>query len=157
MFNTHITLFCQIKSTYLKKASTYLNRHRKMGKLMQVHTIINPMRGSRGDYPPPQPLKITKLLGDLTIMVRIPRKPSQYSMLGHHRPASETPFKWRFAGGSIMARFYWYLDPLYPHQPKKKNNKKIKRYQRWTLLTKLSGSGRHVPREIVLFKIKSDV
>ena len=32
------------------------------------------------------PLKLTKL-------------PSQYSMLGHHRPASETPLKWRFAGG----------------------------------------------------------
>ena len=39
----------------------------------------------------PDPLKITKLL-------------SQHSMLGHHRPASETPFKWRFAGGSLMAR-----------------------------------------------------
>ena len=37
------------------------------------------------------PLKITKL-------------PSQYSMLGHHRPASQTPFQWRFAGGLMMAR-----------------------------------------------------
>ena len=40
----------------------------------------------------PDPLKITKL-------------PSQHSMLGHHRPASETPFKWRFAGGPMMALF----------------------------------------------------
>ena len=39
----------------------------------------------------PDPLKITKL-------------PSQYSMLGHHRHASETPFKWRFAGWQMMAR-----------------------------------------------------
>ena len=23
----------------------------------------------------------------------------------HHRPASETPFKWRFAGGPMMALF----------------------------------------------------
>ena len=23
---------------------------------------------------------------------------------GHHRPASETPFKWRFAGGPMMAQ-----------------------------------------------------
>ena len=30
----------------------------------------------------PDPLKITKL-------------PSQHSMLGHHRPSSETTFKWR--------------------------------------------------------------
>ena len=37
----------------------------------------------------PDPLKITKL----TI---------QHSMLGHHRPASETPFKWRFAGGPLV-------------------------------------------------------
>ena len=27
------------------------------------------------------------------------------SMLDHHRPASETPFKWRFAGGPMMVRF----------------------------------------------------
>ena len=28
---------------------------------------------------------------------------SQHSMLGHHWHASETPFKWYFAGGPIMA------------------------------------------------------
>ena len=27
---------------------------------------------------------------------------TRHSMLGHHRPASVTPFKWCFAGGSIM-------------------------------------------------------
>ena len=39
----------------------------------------------------PDPLKITKLS-------------FQHSMLGHHQHASETPFKWRFAGGPNMAR-----------------------------------------------------
>ena len=48
----------------------------------------------------PDPLKITKAL------------PSQHSMfghhrhaseLGHHRHASEKPFKWRFAGGPMIA------------------------------------------------------
>ena len=39
----------------------------------------------------PDPLKITKL-------------PIQHSMLGHHRPTSKTPFKWRFAGGPLIAR-----------------------------------------------------
>ena len=29
-----------------------------------------------------------------------------------HRPASETLFKWRFAGGPMMARFKCCLDPL---------------------------------------------
>ena len=40
----------------------------------------------------PDPLKFSKL-------------PSQHSKLGHHRHPSETPFKWRFAGGPMMARF----------------------------------------------------
>ena len=39
----------------------------------------------------PDSLKITKL-------------PIQHSMFGHYRHASETPFKWRFAGGPMMAR-----------------------------------------------------
>ena len=30
---------------------------------------------------------------------------SHHSMLGHHRHASETPFKWRLAGMPMMARF----------------------------------------------------
>ena len=38
----------------------------------------------------PDPLKIIKL-------------PIKHSMLGHHRAASETPFKWRFTGGPLMS------------------------------------------------------
>ena len=38
------------------------------------------------------PLKITKL-------------PSQHSVVGHYRHASQTPFQWRFARGSMMAHF----------------------------------------------------
>ena len=44
-------------------------------------------------------------------------------MLGHHRPASETSFKWRFAGGTMMACIKCYLDPLSPHQ--KQTNKTV--------------------------------
>ena len=90
---------------------------------------INMCRSRGGDRRcgPPTP-KNYKNLGFLAIMVRIPWKitklPSQHSMLGYHRPASET--KWRFAGGPIMARFLWYLDPLSPHQGKKVI-KKVKR------------------------------
>ena len=36
--------------------------------------------------------------------LKITKPPSQHLMLGHHRHASETPFKWRLAGGSMMAR-----------------------------------------------------
>ena len=50
-----------------------------------------------------------KLKDSLAILVRIPCKitklPSQYSMLGHYRPASETPLKWRFAVGPIIVHF----------------------------------------------------
>ena len=40
----------------------------------------------------PDPLKIVKL-------------PSQFTILGHNRHASETSFKWRFAGGPKRARY----------------------------------------------------
>ena len=66
----------------------------------------------------PDPLKITKL------------PTSQHSTVGHYRPASKTPFQWRFAGRPIIALFggLWSLAPL------KKNNKV------GPPLTKLSGS-----------------
>ena len=35
--------------------------------------------------------------------LKITKLPSQHSMLGHHQHASETSFKWRFAGGPMMA------------------------------------------------------
>ena len=37
-------------------------------------------------------------------LLKITKLPIQHSMLGHYRPASETPFIWRFAGGPMMAR-----------------------------------------------------
>ena len=46
-------------------------------------------------------------------------------MLGHHRPASETSFKWRFASGPMIARLKWYLDPPIPHQLRKKKHIKV--------------------------------
>ena len=30
----------------------------------------------------------------------------QDTVLGHHQPASETPFKWRFTGGLMVARHF---------------------------------------------------
>ena len=44
------------------------------------------------------------------------------SMLGNYRQANETPFKWYFAGGPMMARLYWHLDPPSPHTLKEKKN-----------------------------------
>ena len=73
-------------------------------KLYRLQSHVRVQRG-RGTG---SPWKITKILAILAILVRIPLKitklPSQHLMLGHHRHASETPFKWRFAGGPMMAR-----------------------------------------------------
>ena len=53
--------------------------------------------------------------------------PRQHAISGYHRSASDTPFKWRFAGGPIVARFYkltgfrsnfcqsFYLHPYFRH------------------------------------------
>ena len=71
----------------------------------------------------PDPLKITKLS-------------SQHSVLGLYQQASKMPFKWRFAGGTMIARLIqWYFDPPSPHQLKKKDVVKV-----GPLLTKCSGS-----------------
>ena len=40
------------------------------------------------------------------ILWKIIKLPSQNSMLGHHRPASERSFKWWFPGGQMMASFF---------------------------------------------------
>ena len=50
------------------------------------------------------------------------RVPSQHYMTGHHRSASETPFKRRYASGPIMTPAFggiWILSP--PYQLKKKS------------------------------------
>ena len=63
-------------------------------------------------------------------------------MFGNYRP-SDTPLRWRLAGGTMMACFYCYFDPLSsPHHLKqnKKRKKKNTRQNR-TPLTILSGSG----------------
>ena len=60
--------------------------------------------------PPPTPTKIHTDIGFPSKtgpepLNKISKLPSQPSMLGHHRHASETPYIWRIAGGPMMARF----------------------------------------------------
>ena len=66
------------------------------------------MRGSRGGTGRPDPLKNHKNIVLHSNMGPDPLKmtslPRQQLMLGHHKHASETPFKWRFAGRPMMAR-----------------------------------------------------
>ena len=60
--------------------------------------------------PDPLPLINDKAIGfpsnsDSDLLKNHIATTSQHSMLSHHRPASETSFKWRFAGGPMMTRF----------------------------------------------------
>ena len=71
------------------------------GVSMQGHVRI--LRGTEGPDPPP-PLENYKNIRFRPDPLRITKLPIQHSMLGLHRPASKTPFKWRFAGGSMIAR-----------------------------------------------------
>ena len=56
--------------------------------------------GGRGSGPPEKSFLGYTGLASL----KITKLPSQHSMLGHYRLASETPFIWCFAGGPMMAR-----------------------------------------------------
>ena len=64
--------------------------------------------GGQGGPDPPPPLENNKNIGFLTNIgpdpLKITKLLIQHPMLGRHRPASETPFKWRIAGGPLMAR-----------------------------------------------------
>ena len=89
-----------------------------------AHALIQ-RGGGRGSGPPT--LKNHKNIGFLSNTgpdpLKIKKLPSQHSTCGHHRPApvSKTPFKWRFAGGPMMARFKCYWDSLSHHRKKTKN------------------------------------
>ena len=85
--------------------------------------------GTGGREPPPPLKKNTKYRVSLQYwsgsLEKSQKLPSQHSMLGNHRHANETPFKWRFAGGPIMAWLSLYLDHIYPIKLKKKIKKKL--------------------------------
>ena len=95
----------------------------------QSLTYADPEGGGTGgpDPPPPPPRENYKNIGfhnnTDSDSLKITKLPIQHSMLGNHRPANETPFKWRFAGGPLMVRLWWYLDPSSPHKTEKKISK----------------------------------
>ena len=75
---------------------------------LDICTYARIQRGGAGGPDTPTPEKSQKI-GFLSNTdadpLKITKLPSQHSKSGHPRPTSETRFKWRFAGGSIMARF----------------------------------------------------
>ena len=72
-------------------------------------------------------------------LLQIVKLPSQHLIMGHNRQTSETPFKWRFAGGPITAHYcgIWIIPPP-PSNLKKKKKKTLSKLD-WTPQTKLSG------------------
>ena len=53
-------------------------------------------------------LRIQKILS-LSIRLKVlTNKPSQHTMSDQYRSARKTPFKWHFAGGPTMARFFMF-------------------------------------------------
>ena len=65
-----------------------------------------PRGGTGGPYHPENLKNIGVFFNNIGAdLLEIIMLPSQPSMLGHYRPTSETPFKWRFAGGPMMACF----------------------------------------------------
>ena len=82
--------------------------------LLDFGTVVC-MRGSRGGgggqgvqtlHPPPEKSQNIGFFKQYWSRSHDNYKlPSQHSMLGRHRHASETPLKWRFAGRPMMAHF----------------------------------------------------
>ena len=89
------------------------------------------VRIQRGGQGVQTPLKNNKNIGFLSNTglgpLKITKLPSQHSMLGHHWHASKTPFKWRFAGGQMMARLFRSSLPSSTKPPPQKNPKKPKK------------------------------
>ena len=103
------------------------------------------IQGDRGSGPPPPPRKNHTNKGFLSNTGPDPQKitnlSSQHSMLGLYRHASEMPFKWRYAGGPMIARLivvFW--------STKKKNFVKV-----GPPLTKCSGSAHGMDFNQLLF------
>ena len=77
--------------------------------------------GHRGSGPSPENYKAIGFVSNTGLdpleNQKATKLPSQHSILGHHWPASETPLKWRFAAGRMLARFWLHFNPLSsPHQ-----------------------------------------
>ena len=135
--------FANLKKLCILLEVRKADAHDKMG-FQYIHWSVPCGTGVKESGPPPpenhknieylsntgpDPLKFSKL-------------PSQHSTLGHYRHPSETPFKWRFAGVPMMARFcdIWILSPL----------KRCQSCRVGPPLTKLSGSAHGSSSEAVV-------
>ena len=108
----------QQKSTRTHACSTHARTHAHTHTHTRTHTHTlkqqkQKMRRSRnkgGGQGVRTPLKNHKNIGFLSNICPDPLKnhklPSQHSMLGHHRHASEMPFKWRVDDCPLIVAFH---------------------------------------------------
>ena len=96
----YLSSWCHYDCTYICNSSSKLYDESKS-------TCTDP-EGGGGAWGPDPLENYKKNIGFLSNtgphLLKITKLPSQHSMLGHNRPTSETPFKWRFAGGPLMIR-----------------------------------------------------
>ena len=85
---------------------------------------VRTQRGDRGPDPPKKNKNIGFLSNTGLDLLKISKLPSQHSMLGHHRHASET-FRWRAGDGPLIV-------VLGSSLPSSTKNKTKKRCQSWT-------------------------
>ena len=97
--NTHLSLYLSIDRKYAK-CRTKADAHDKMGfqyisisvDIVRSHARIQ--RGDRGSgHPHLKNHKNIEFLSNRPDPLKFSKLPSQHSTLGHHRHASETPFK----------------------------------------------------------------
>ena len=117
-------------------ASTSSNGPLKRACGIHASLHVQIQRGDRGSAspppPPPPPGKLQKNIGFLSNTgpnpLKITKLPIQHSMLGHHRPASETPFKWCFTGRPVDGT----LIVVFGSSILIKLKKNPKKHQSWT-------------------------
>ena len=103
------TITALLKNTVSNRTMDFVESHQPV---VFTSRIQRGGGGGKGPGPPLKSQKIGFLCNTGPDPLKTTKLPSQHSMLGHHLPASETPFRRRFTVGPMMAQLKRYLDPL---------------------------------------------
>ena len=95
------------KGWYLDRYATNTNQHLLRGQPMTYPYCWIDTQWQRG---PAEQYNTARLGGaerwGPDKVGRYCKHPKQHSVSAHYRPASETPFEWRFTGGQMVSRFH---------------------------------------------------
>ena len=107
-----------ICNIYRSSYETPVAQHITYDRFSFIQIPGTPCADPEGETAGPDPLKNHKFIGFSSNTgpdpLKITKLPNQHSTVGHYRPASETPFQWRFAGRPVIFAFggLWSLAPL---------------------------------------------